>query len=223
MLHDGYSVSYGVTTSDQSGLPLTTHDGVPVEPPTSAGRALQLLLKRLLIDLPMTSIALLVLSPLLIGVALAVRFSGSGPAFVLHERVGLNGRTFWVRRFRTESDADRRPTRVGTWLRATGIDELPQLWNVLLGDMAMVGPHPVAPGVRAAGDTVPYSDYRYRVRPGLAGWAQINAPHGTADDIAAARQQIDHDCAYVQNFSLFLDVTIIFRTIVRESRAGLGF
>lgn len=223
MLGDGYAVSYGVTTSDQSGLPLTAHDGVPVEPPTSAGRALQLLLKRLLIDLPMTAIALLVLSPLLIGVALAIRLSSAGPVFVAHERVGLGGQTFRALRFRTGSDADRRSTGVGTWLEATGIDELPQLWNVLAGDMALVGPHPVAPGVRAAGDVVPYSDYRYRARPGLTGWAQINAPYGTADDVATARQQIDHDCAYVQNFSLLLDVTIIFRTIVRESRAGLGF
>ncbi len=223
MLGGGYAVSYGVTTSDQSGLPLTMHDGVPVEPNSSVGRALQLLLKRLLIDLPLTTVALLVLSPLLIGVALAIRFSGAGPVLVAHEQVGLNGQTFHALRFSTGSDPDRRSTRVGTWLAATGIDELPQLWNVLTGDMALVGPHPVAPGLRPAGDAVPYSDYRHHVRPGLTGWAQINAPHHAADDLATARQQIDHDCAYVQNFSVFLDVTIIFRTIVRESRAGLGF
>lgn len=235
-MRGGYVVSYGLTTSDQGGLPLTMRDGVPVEPDASAGRAIQLRLKRL-IDLLLAAVGLMVLSPLLIGVALTIRATSKGPALFRQNRVGLNGRTFRMLQFRTVSiadaagqqraaDVDRRSTRVGMWLQATGIDELPQLWNVLVGDMALVGPRPMVPGMLAAGvdrrDVVPYHDYRHRMRPGLSGWAQANGLRGPSGDATSARQRIDHDCAYVQNFSLGLDARIIVRTILRESLTGSG-
>ena len=117
-------------------------------------------------------------------------------------------------------------TRIGRFLRNTSIDELPQLWNILCGDMAVIGPRPMVLGQRAAGadyrEVVPYYDYRHRVRPGLSGWAQANGLRGSTEDLAAARRRIDHDCAYVQNFSLLLDLRIILKTIATEFLVGSG-
>lgn len=238
-MQDGGATSGGLTTTDHSGLQLAMRDGVPVVPEASAGRAVQLLLKRVLIDLPLAVAALLVSLPLLVGVGLAIRLTSRGPALFSQARVGLNGQLFRMLKLRTVRiedcdetglrqvvERDGRVTRLGRWLRATSIDELPQLWNVLVGDMALVGPRPMVPGMRAAGtdyrDAVPYYDYRHRVRPGLSGWAQANGLRGPTGDLAAARRRIDHDCAYVQNFSLGLDVRIIVRTIVRASVTGSG-
>lgn len=235
----GRSAADRVTTSNHSGLRLTMRDGVPVEPEVSARSAVQLQLKRLLLDLPLAAMALLVLSPMLIGIGLAIRLTSKGPALFRQTRVGLDGREFRMLKFRTlrmdECDetglqqavkSDSRVTPIGRYLRATSIDELPQLWNVLKGDMALVGPRPMVPGMLAAGidyrEAVPYYDYRHRVRPGLSGWAQANGLRGPTGEMASAKRRIDHDCAYVQNFSLELDVRIIVRTIVRESLTGSG-
>lgn len=222
-----------ICISDHSGLSLTLCNGMPLEPEQTAGRRVALQLKRV-IDLPLAVIALLALSPLLLGVALAIRLSSPGPVLFAQWRVGLNGRLFRMLKFRTlRADAcdaggldqvverDDRVTPLGRMLRATSIDELPQLWNVVIGDMAIVGPRPMvgdAPYRRA----VPYYDYRHRVRPGLSGWAQANGLRGPVGDLGAARQRIDHDCAYVQNLSLALDVRIIARTIAREFLTGSG-
>lgn len=173
------------------------HDSVPVQPDGSISRAIQLCLKRILLDLPLASMALLLLSPLLVGVGLAIRLTSKGPALFAQRRVGLNGRTFRMLKFRTFrlDDCDE-----------TGLRQVP--------------------GMRAAGvdcrKVVPYYDYRHRVRPGLSGWAQGNGLRGPTGDLAAARQRIDYDCAYLQNFSLGLDVQIIIRTIAHESLTGSG-
>lgn len=230
--------SGGLCTSHHSGLSLTLSNGMPRDPEQTAGRWVALHLKRV-IDLPLAVVALLALSPMLLGVALAIRFSSSGPALFAQWRIGLNGRPFRMLKFRTlRADAcdvagldqvverDGRVTPLGRMLRATSIDELPQLWNVIVGDMAIVGPRPMVGGAEGSGAlyraAVPYYDYRHRVRPGLSGWAQANGLRGPVGDLGAARRRIDHDCAYVQNLSLALDVRIIVRTITREFLTGSG-
>lgn len=223
----------------QSGLPLTVRDGIPVLPMTGAARRIQFALKRVLLDIPLSLLALIALSPLLIGVGIAVRLGSSGPALFTQTRVGRYGRPFRMWKFRTlridDCDTsglaqvvadDDRVTPLGRFLRTTSIDELPQLWNILRGDMSIIGPRPMIEGMRAAGVdyhvAVPYYDYRYLVRPGLSGWAQCNGLRGPTTDLASARQRIDHDCAYVQNVSVLLDIRIIARTIVRETVTGSG-
>lgn len=223
----------------KSGLPLSMTSGTPVAPPDSKALKFQLLLKRVLIDIPLSAMALIVLSPLLLGVALAIRLTSKGPALFKQNRVGLDGREFKMLKFRsmrTEAGdhtgvkqtvaADDRVTPIGRFLRATSLDELPQLWNILVGDMAVIGPRPMVPGQLAAGvdynQVVPYYDYRHRVKPGLSGWAQANGLRGPTTDIVSARDRIDHDCAYVQNFSLALDIRIIIQTLAREFLTGSG-
>lgn len=223
----------------QSGLPLSMTAGVPSAPREGFWVSVQSWLKRVLFDIGLSAMALIVLSPLLLGVALAVRLTSKGPALFRQSRVGLGGKEFTVLKFRTmRIDAcdesglaqvvadDDRVTPIGRFLRATSIDELPQLWNILVGNMSVVGPRPMVRGQLAAGvdyyDVVPYYDYRHRVKPGLSGWAQANGLRGPTANLQAAKDRIDHDCAYVQNFSLALDVLIIFRTIVREFLTGSG-
>jgi lipopolysaccharide/colanic/teichoic acid biosynthesis glycosyltransferase len=200
---------------------------------------MQLRLKRLLLDLPLATLALVALAPLLFAVSLAIRLTSKGPVLFSQSRVGLDGRMFRMLKFRTirvdacdESglnqvvEKDDRVTQIGKFLRATSIDELPQLWNIVIGDMAVIGPRPMVSGMRAAGvdyrEAVPYYDYRHLVRPGLSGWAQANGLRGPTGDMASAKLRIDHDCAYVQNFSLGLDAGIILKTIIREFLTGSG-
>jgi lipopolysaccharide/colanic/teichoic acid biosynthesis glycosyltransferase len=223
----------------KSGLPLSMTSGIPDAPIDTSARQAQLALKRLLIDIPLSAMALIVLSPLLVGLALSVRLSSRGPALFRQKRVGLNGREFYILKFRsmrTESGdhtglrqtvaADERVTRIGRFMRATSLDELPQLWNILVGDMAIIGPRPMVPGQLAGGveynQVVPYYDYRHRVKPGLSGWAQANGLRGPTTDVISARDRIEHDCAYVQNFSLALDIRIILQTLTREFLTGSG-
>ena len=223
----------------QSELPLTLVDGVPLVLPDTFSLAAQRFLKRALIDIPLSAATLIVLSPLLFGLILAVRLSSRGPALFRQARVGLNGKEFMLLKFRTmRSEAcdetglaqvvedDDRVTPIGRFLRMTSLDELPQLWNILVGDMAIIGPRPMVRGQRAGGvdyvEAVPYYDYRHRVKPGLSGWAQANGLRGPTTELTSAIARIDHDCAYVQNFSLALDVRIIFRTMVREFLTGSG-
>lgn len=222
-----------------NGLPLARHQGVPVAPSFDRRARRQLLLKRLLLDIPMSALALLALSPLLLLIALVIRFSGPGPVIFRQTRVGLNGADFTLYKFRTIAQehrdesgveqvtaGDDRVTPIGRLLRATSLDELPQLWNILVGDMALIGPRPMVRGQQAAGqdyrELVPYYDYRTLVRPGLSGWAQANGLRGSTKDPAAACERIDHDCAYVQNFSIGLDLKIIALTIKREFLTGSG-
>lgn len=223
----------------QSGLPLTKSGGAPTAITSGWTRRLQLVLKRLLIDIPLSALALAVLAPILAGLALAIRTTSEGPVIFRQSRVGLGGREFLMLKFRTMridtcDDSgltqvvadDDRVTRIGRILRATSLDELPQLWNILVGDMAVIGPRPMVRGMRAAGldyrDVVPYYDYRYLVKPGLSGWAQANGLRGPTTDARKAKARIDHDCAYVQNFSLALDLRIIAKTLATEFLTGSG-
>jgi lipopolysaccharide/colanic/teichoic acid biosynthesis glycosyltransferase len=233
------ALSDGAAINLQSGLPLAFRDGAPVAPVDAGHLARQRQLKRLFLDIPLSALALLALSPLLLVVAAIVKLTSPGPVMFRQPRVGLDGVEFDILKFRSmRLDAtdlsgvrqtapdDDRVTPVGRFLRTTSIDELPQLWNILRGDMSVIGPRPMVKGQLAAGSSyrqvVPYYDYRHMVRPGLSGWAQANGLRGPTTDAVSARQRIDHDCAYVQNVSLALDLKIILQTIRREFLTGSG-
>jgi len=183
-----------------------------------------------ILDLVMASVTLIVVSPILLGAAIAIRLQGPGPILFRQPRVGLNGVSFNILKLRTLTfdpadtgvfgvvDGDPRVTRVGSVLRALCLDELPQLINVLRGEMSMVGPRPHVAHMLVAGrpieDLVPGYGARQRVKPGITGWAQVNGLSGTMRDTAMARAVIAHDLAYLSEWSLWLDLRILARTLV---------
>ena len=228
-----------IEVREQSGLPMLTQDGRPILPAMTRSRGVQLALKRWAFDLPLAMLALLALLPLLLAIAVSIRVSSPGPVLFGQLRVGRNGKLFRLFKFRTMriedcDDSglnqtvanDGRQTRLGRFLRATSLDELPQLWNIIIGDMSVIGPRPMVEGQQAADrdyrEVVPYYDYRQLMRPGLSGWAQANGLRGSTREYELARRRIDHDCAYIQNFSLGLDIKIVARTIIREFLTGSG-
>jgi lipopolysaccharide/colanic/teichoic acid biosynthesis glycosyltransferase len=199
----------------------------------------QLILKRA-VDVVVSLGALLVLSPLFLVIALAIKFTSPGPVLFRQVRWGLDERTFEVLKFRSmrldECDTsgvaqtvenDPRLTLVGSWLRKSNIDELPQLFNVLKGEMSLVGPrcHPV--GMLAGGklyeELVRNYHQRHRMRPGITGLAQVRGLRGPTVQGSKARQRIVCDLYYIQHFSLWLDVKIIVRTMRNELFGGTGF
>lgn len=173
---------------------------------------------------------LVLFAPLFALVALAIRLDSRGPVFFVQERFGFNNRTFRVWKFRTMhvevSDvsgsnrtvpSDPRVTRVGRFLRGMSLDELPQLLNVLIGDMSLVGPRPHVMAMKA-GDRLYHdavADYflRHRVKPGMTGWAQVNGLRGEIDTVEKARRRIDHDLYYIGHWSLWLDIKILLSTV----------
>jgi exopolysaccharide biosynthesis polyprenyl glycosylphosphotransferase len=174
-------------------------------------------------DLAVASVALVGLAPILLAVALAVRLGSGRPVLYAQERMGLDGRLFRMLKFRTmRRDAegetgpvwaqagDPRRTRLGRWLRRTSLDELPQLWNVLRGDMSIVGPRPERPVfIEQFRREVPGYMLRHKVKAGMTGWAQV---HGWRGD-TSLHERIEHDIHYIQNWSLALDVRILFLTV----------
>lgn len=220
----------------QSGLPLRMAGRLPA--PTDRPTPIQAAVKRNF-DILVSLLALIALAPLLIIVAIAIRATSPGSVLFSQEREGLAGRTFKALKFRSmRSDAcdpsgvaqtvdgDPRVTAIGRFIRRTSIDELPQLINVLRGDMSLVGPRPHVPGMWAGGvlyrDLVPYYDYRLQVMPGLTGWAQANGLRGPTDAAEVARARVNHDVAYIQNYSFWLDVKIMWMTIRHEFVGGSG-
>lgn len=171
------------------------------------------------------SLAFLVLAlPLMLAVALLVRLSGPGPVLYRQERVGLGGRPFTLLKFRSmRADAelrgpawatqrDPRVTRVGSFLRRTRIDELPQLINVLAGSMSFIGPRPERPHfVEQLAQAIPHYRERARVKPGLTGWAQVNYPYGAS--VEDARAKLSYDLYYVKHRGVLLDLAILFSTV----------
>jgi putative colanic acid biosynthesis UDP-glucose lipid carrier transferase len=177
-------------------------------------------------DLLLSSLALLVLSPLLALVALAVKASSPGPALFKQRRYGMDGQDIMVYKFRsmsvTEDGAasytqvtrnDSRVTALGALLRRTSVDELPQLLNVLEGTMSLVGPRPHAVAVnehyRAL---IPSYMSRHKIKPGITGWAQVNGYRG-GDDLPSMTKRIECDLYYVENWSLALDARIVLKTV----------
>ena len=223
---------------DASGLPLTFADGRPVGIEPSTLRSLSYGFKRVM-DLVLGSAALVALGPLLIITALAIRLTSPGPALFRQDRDGLNGKVISIYKFRSmfadrgditgvaqTKKGDARITPIGHFIRRTSIDELPQLINVIKGDMSLVGPRPHPIGMLADGKPyealVPYYHDRHAMKPGISGWAQANGLRGATDNARIATARIEHDVAYVQNFSILLDIKIIFLTIRNEFITGTG-
>ena len=223
----------------QSGLPCSWSGEWPILPAADGGRERAIAAKRV-VDFILAGVALFFLFPLLLGTAIAIKLTSPGPVFFRQARPGLHGKPFEMLKFRTmytdAGDAtgiqqtlanDARVTPLGRFLRAKSIDELPQLINVLRGDMSIIGPRPHVEGMLAAGvryeELVPYYHLRHEVRPGLSGWAQANGFRGPTIDATVAKARIDHDIAYIQNVTLLLDFFIIARTIKREFFTGSGF
>jgi sugar transferase (PEP-CTERM system associated) len=170
-------------------------------------------------------VGLIVLSPFMLLTALAVRLSSPGPILYSQKRVGLNGRPFVVYKFRSmyvDAEArtgavwakkdDPRITPVGKWLRKLRLDELPQMWNVVRGDMSVVGPRPERPEfVELLNHQIPYYRQRLAVKPGITGWAQINHKYG--DTQLDAMIKLEYDLYYIKHLAPALDFYIIFHTI----------
>jgi putative colanic acid biosynthesis UDP-glucose lipid carrier transferase len=188
------------------------------------------ILKRLL-DFACAVCGIILLLPFLLLIALAIKLDSRGPVLFVQTRHGFNNRRFKIFKFRTLTvledgstilqvmRGDSRVTRIGSWLRKTSIDELPQLFNVLKGDMSIVGPRPHA----VAHDNY-YSDliscyaFRHHVKPGITGWAQIHGCRGETPTVGSMEQRVLHDIWYVDNWSLLLDIQIILRTAIQVVR-----
>ncbi|BAY83960.1 sugar transferase [Calothrix parasitica NIES-267] len=175
-------------------------------------------------DMIASTLLMLVLSPLMLLVALAIKLDSRGPIFYSQERTGLNGIPFKVHKFRSmyqdaekrgaqwAQERDPRITRVGYWLRLVRIDELPQVWNVVKGEMSLIGPRPERPQFDAQlKEAIPYYDIRYLVKPGITGWAQVLYPYGAS--IEDAYEKLSYDLYYIKNYSIWLDIAIFFKTI----------
>jgi sugar transferase (PEP-CTERM system associated) len=176
------------------------------------------------IDLLLALAGLVLAAPLMLLTAVAVRLDSPGPIFYCQERVGENGRVFTLSKFRSmRADAesgtpiwararDDRVTRVGRFLRLTRIDELPQLWNVLRGDMSFVGPRPERPFfVEQLAAVIPYYNERHAVKPGVTGWAQVKYRYGSS--IEDAMEKLRYDLYYIKHLSIVFDLTIVVDTV----------
>ena len=177
------------------------------------------------LDIGLASFALLMLAPLIVTAAILVKLDSLGPVIFRQSRRGFNGKPFEIWKFRSMSvtengstitqarKQDARVTRVGRFLRKTSIDELPQLWNVLRGEMSLVGPRPHALAHDNYYDELISSYvYRHHMKPGLTGWAQVNGFRGETPTIDLMEKRVEYDVWYVSNWSIWLDIRIIFRT-----------
>lgn len=176
-------------------------------------------------DIVLSVVGLILLSPLMLFIAVAVWCSSKGPAIYKQERIGLYGRPFQIFKFRTminqaeadgipqvTADNDPRVTRIGHWLRKYRLDELPQLFNILRGDMSIVGPRPERPYfIDQIMQEAPYYCLLYKVRPGLTSWGPIRV--GYTDTVVKMIERLNYDIVYVENMSLLLDLKILFFTI----------
>jgi len=162
--------------------------------------------------------------PIVIVTAILIKLESRGPVFYKQQRVGKNGRTFTLTKFRSmrvdaEQDGpvwaskdDARTTRIGRIIRKIRVDEIPQFWNILKGEMSFVGPRPERPHfVAQLAEEIPFYEQRHLIAPGLTGWAQIKYPYGAS--IEDARQKLQYDLFYIKNQSLVLDAIILFETV----------
>jgi polysaccharide biosynthesis protein PslA len=181
------------------------------------------------------------LAPFFVLIAFAIRLREGGPVLFRQNRAGKDGRTFTVFKFRTmvldaeeqkaqltvrnEFDGiifkirrDPRVTRTGAWLRRYSLDELPQLFNVLRGELSLVGPRPHAVSMRVKQrrneDIVPDYALRHHVKPGITGWAQVNGYHGPVETEKALHERVAYDIDYINNWSLWFDIRILLRTLI---------
>lgn len=180
-------------------------------------------------DVIIASLLIVIFCWMLLGIAFAVKLSSRGPVLFRQERRGHLNKNFGCLKFRsmyhdrTDPDCaeqtakdDPRVTRVGRFLRKRSLDELPQLFNVIAGDMSLVGPRPHALGTALNGvllpDAHPKYILRYRTRPGITGWAQVNGWRGNLDSEHKLEQRVAHDLHYIENWSLTFDLKILLRT-----------
>ena len=185
----------------------------------------EVMLKRLL-DLTLATIALVSLSPLLAAIAVAIKLDSPGPVFFRQKRYGFNQQPFGVFKFRsmrTDANAafrqatrnDSRITRVGAILRRTNLDELPQLINVLRGEMSLVGPRPHALAHdRSFERRIALYARRHNVKPGITGWAQVNGYRGETQTDLAMEQRVACDLHYIDNWSIWFDIQIMIQTVI---------
>lgn len=212
-------VTLGGYIEEFDGLPVISLQSSPLD-------GINLFIKRLC-DLLIASLALLLLSPLLLLIGLIIRLSSKGPVVYEQERVSLDGSSFNIYKFRTmdlDSEAsgpgwtvenDKRVTSFGKFLRAFSLDELPQLINVLRGDMSIVGPRPERPVyIQEFKNHVPKYMLRHKVPAGMTGWAQVNGWRGNT----SIGKRIEYDLYYIENWSLLLDFKILFLTLFRGFR-----
>ncbi len=202
-------------TEDLMGLPVINIRYVPLT------NTVNMLLKRAM-DIVGSLFGIIITSPILLVAALLVKFTSEGPVIFKQERVGLHNKPFYMYKFRSmeqqssgeEKKAwtvknDPRVTPVGKFLRRTSLDELPQLFNILKGDMSLVGPRPERPlFVEKFREEIPRYMVKHQVRPGLTGWAQVNGYRGDT----SIRKRIDHDIYYIENWTIGFDIKIIFMT-----------
>ncbi len=205
---------------DVDGTPVINLSHVPMEGWSS-------LAKRTL-DIVLAAGAMVALLPFLPVVALLIKLEDRGPLFYRQERMGLDGRSFMILKFRSmrvgaesktgpvwATEDDPRRTRFGAFLRRWSLDELPQIWNIFLGDMSFVGPRPERPAfVREFRDKIPNYMLRHRVKSGLTGWAQVHGWRGNT----SIRKRIQYDLYYIENWSLRLDLQILWLTLRRGLR-----
>ena len=188
-------------------------------------RSTAFILIRRALSVGISLIGLILALPLLPWIVLVIRLDSKGPVFYTQTRVGKGGRTFRVVKFRTmrqdaeaasgpkwAGDNDPRVTRVGRFLRSSRLDEIPQLWCVLKGDMAFVGPRPERPEfIEMLSKEIPYYSVRHVVRPGLTGWAQVRYKYGAT--VQDSREKLQYDLFYIKNQSIGLDMLIMFQTV----------
>jgi polysaccharide biosynthesis protein PslA len=189
--------------------------------------------KKFAFDMVIGSVLLVFLAPFLALIALAIRFDSPGPVLFRQPRLGFNNRLFTCYKFRsmhhkmTDLMGDRqatrddpRITRLGKWLRALSLDELPQIFNVMKGNMSLVGPRPHPPNTKAADklftDVVAKYAFRHRVKPGITGWAQVNGWRGETKTVEQIENRVACDLAYIENWSVWFDLRIMMLTITRE-------
>ena len=210
-----------ITIGDLNGLPMVTVRDIAL-------RGWKLTLKRGM-DLLGATVGLVFLSPLMMLVALLIKLDSAGSIFYCQERMGLDAKPFWTIKFRsmyedaeTETGPvwatpnDPRRTRVGRFLRHFSIDELPQLINVLLGEMSLVGPRPERPVfVQQFQQFIPRYMDRHREKAGIAGWAQVNGLRGDTSIV----ERTKYDLWYIENWSLLLDIKILLRTVLAVFKA----
>jgi sugar transferase (PEP-CTERM system associated) len=190
-----------------------------------------LVIKRM-VDIAVAFIGLLLATPILALLAIAVKLSSPGPALYRQARVGQHGRIFHVyklRSMRADAEAgtgavwarrnDDRVTTIGRWMRRTRLDEIPQLWNVLAGNMSFVGPRPERPEfVRLLTERVPFYGQRHVVKPGLTGWAQVRYTYGAS--VEDTIEKLQYDLYYIKNLSIPFDLFIIFETVKTVMRGA---
>ena len=212
--------SMSVHVDELEGLPILNLRAVPQ---TLVAYAL----KRMM-DFVGAVVGLILFSPIMAIIAITIKLSDGGPILYFQERMGLNGRRFGMIKFRTmranaetetgpvwATPGDKRRTRLGTFLRESSLDELPQFWNVLVGDMSLVGPRPERPHfIGKFRESIPRYMLRHAVKSGITGWAQVNGWRGNT----SLRKRVQYDLYYIANWSLWLDIRIILLTFVRVLR-----